>query len=254
MRVSRLAGALLVLNFLAACASLQAEVLHPHQPATVDDISASGIVVLVNHSASDARLFEGSFCGGVLVSEKVIVTAAHCVEGREPASIDILSGITDLCADQSGTRTKVTTIRTNIGPNQSIALLLTTEAVPSDIAALAIKEPSAGNPLLALGWGRQSIAGVPACALKSISLVVVDSSQCEMLAENPSSAEIVCSLPAGLENTCDGDSGGPVLGFTDSGKVEVNSITMSGVGCGPASPGLNTLITEKLLEEWLSNR
>ncbi|MDQ4138416.1 MAG: trypsin-like serine protease [Actinomycetota bacterium] len=50
--------------------------------------------------------------------------------------------------------------------------------------------------------------------------------------------EIVCTVPTGAINSCDGDSGGPVLVYRDERLVDV-AMTMAGWGCGPEARGLN---------------
>jgi secreted trypsin-like serine protease len=211
--------------------------------------TASGVVVLINHSASEDRLFEGAFCGGILVAPDLVLTAAHCVDQRAARSVDVLTGADDLCTGGYEQRVRVDTMHLGLGENSSLALLRLNDSVALSVASISPAPPDMGGSLVALGWGRGSVAGVPSCSLRSVSLTTIEAGACDASGFDRSS--IVCSLPSADLNTCDGDSGGPVVDVSD-GRADVVAVTMSGIGCDPDSLGRNELVTETLLMGWIS--
>lgn len=71
----------------------------------------------------------GHFCGGSIISPNRILTAAHCVNGQDPAKISVLAGINNL-DDRTGTRSQVKSFEMHENYQ---------ELVTSDIAILTIE-------------------------------------------------------------------------------------------------------------------
>jgi len=202
-------------------------------------------VALVNSSAQDDDLFLGQFCGGVLVSSTMVVTASHCVEQRRPDTISIVSGVADLCHPEAGSihRTQVQAAGEvpNTGGQLTVLKLKSRmHDVPPTLRGPA-KVPD--GTAIALGWGRSEVGGVPSCGLRTVELDVTGNDRCASIAAawSLSESQFFCTIAHGEVNTCDGDSGGPVFRAHDIG------VTVAGYGCGSDDAGINILIDPRAL-------
>jgi len=213
-------GALLIGTSITGCA--------PVAPAPPGFLAA-----LINSSAPRNDVSGTQFCAGVLVSKHVVLTAAHCVRGRTPASIDVVVGANNLCSTGpiTGQRLHVRSIRRSATLDAAeLTIESAATATPARIAKRATKFYEAW------GWGKDSIGGVAPCMAMSKALSAVRAHACLPALTQVAASErarYLCAVPAAQRNTCEGDSGGPVL----SPDGLLVAITIGGVGCGPHDPG-----------------
>ncbi len=243
---------------LAAAALATGQPFHDGRPETGGGVN--GVVALINSSSPADDIYAGQFCGGVVVDERVVLTAAHCVATRSMGSVDVVVGADNLCRDQpiQGLRLRVS--ETQIHPAYDaesarfdLALLTLAANVPRDyIRSLATTSPGEGHAV-ALGWGGGSAGGIPPCRLTHIQLRLLPEATC---AEQAGASDrgfhpvsMLCAIPdqVASRDTCPGDSGGPLVLGADPRHGDVVGIISWGRGCGNEIPGVYARA-----ESWLS--
>ncbi|WP_405473656.1 S1 family peptidase [Streptomyces canus] len=192
-------------------------------PLPVQAPGTGAVVALVNASSPAGNLFNGQFCGGVLVAPTLVLTAAHCVHDRRAASVDTVVGADNLCrgAPIPGQRLHVRAVllhpRSPQGRVVDAALLVLTgraTAAPARLPGAGERPPTTGTEF---GWGRDGYGGVAPCRRTAVPLRFVSGERCTRaqldLDITPNPAWQLCALPTAdaTRNTCTGDSGSPVV-------------------------------------------
>jgi trypsin len=183
------------------------------------------------------------FCGGTLVKANKVVTAAHCVKGRTPASTRVVHGRDDK-QSSAGTVASVTKIwvhpsYTTATAGYDVAVLTLDRSISSATLPLATPADTAlytaGNSALILGWGTTSSGGSASRYLLKANVPLTSDATCKTAYSQYSNTSMVCAgYPQGGTDTCQGDSGGPLV---YGGKLIGD--TSWGRGCAAAGyPGV----------------
>lgn len=196
------------------------------------------------------------FCGGALVDDNKVVTAAHCAAGKQPADIVVVAGREDK-ESGVGMATKVREIWlhpdfTEVRAGSDIALLTLEQRVEYQPLELPSSDDAdlyqAGQAGLILGWGRTAADGQPSQYLMQASVPVMADADCVKSYPAYQAAAMTCAgIPEGGVDSCQGDSGGPLV--VDGRLV---GVTSWGEGCAaPGKPGVYTRVAAyaELLEE-----
>jgi trypsin len=209
----------------------------------------AGVVALVDASAPLDDIFNGQFCGGTLVAPDRVMTAAHCVAGKDATRVEAVVGADNLCRGRpiDGVRLGVRKVETHPRYDAAsaafdLALLTIDHRFPDAIHPIGRADLSDG-PAVALGWGRASLGGVPACRLIRNDLELLGDRRCTARIDlsgerafDPSS--MTCAIRADGSDACVGDSGGPLfIGPTLDEAVLVGVVSW-GRGCGTGVPGV----------------
>lgn len=200
---------------------------------------------LINSSATSSSVYFALFCGAVVVDPEHALTAAHCVEGRDPDSFEMIGGSIDICnaplRETDRIRIRAVTVHPEYDKDRlgfDVAVLRL--ARPANAGSIPIGvRPETGAALEVAGWGSQPASGLDGCTTSGYDISVV--------------ADHVCASSVGLErlapdqfcgmaarespNTCQRDSGGPAFLRDGHGGLSLVGLTSWGTGCEARDPG-----------------
>ncbi|XP_059223363.1 uncharacterized protein LOC106089070 [Stomoxys calcitrans] len=178
-------------------------------------------------------------CGGSIISELYVVTAAHCVvidQSTIRIPLDMLSVRAGSLVTTSGGQ-HVPVAEVKIHPtyrwfNHDIALVKLAEPLHFNdnvkAIALATKNPPSGAYVSTSGWGRTSTNGPFSPLLKHNTLVSLTNGDCKKWLKSFVPASVICFVGAADNGICRGDSGGPAV----YNKTLVGVVNYYENGCG----------------------
>uniref|UniRef100_A0AAG5DST8 Peptidase S1 domain-containing protein n=1 Tax=Anopheles atroparvus TaxID=41427 RepID=A0AAG5DST8_ANOAO len=204
------------------------------------------------------------FCGSTIVTDRYVLTAAHCLLQRQVSNTGVLVGDQNLSTGSDTPFALVLLVSTfipNPGYNATsrendIALVRTTNQIVFNAGVGRVCLPFrfssslfTGIRLSALGWGTIDFGAPTSPELLQTTLSVIPQSDCATRLSRTVQASQICTFTAG-NDTCQNDSGGPLY-YTDPNSQVVYEVGVVGFGvaCATNFPAVNARVTSYL--DWI---
>ncbi|CAJ0567939.1 unnamed protein product, partial [Mesorhabditis spiculigera] len=196
-----------------------------------------------------------SKCGGALISEDLVLTAAHCLHASRIAkNYAVIVG-----SHQTGSgqyhRVEALAVHPTfnlVWPSSwDVAVLKITPPVKLSEKASPVCIPTLAPPPFQVcavaGWGLTQENGTRSQVLQEIHVPVLPANVCNNMAHYGGlvhSPSMFCAgYSQGAIDSCQGDSGGPLMCLRQ-GKWELQGLVSWGIGCGrPGRPGVYSKIS-----------
>jgi hypothetical protein len=199
---------------------------------------------------------QGNGCGGSLVWDDVVLTAAHCL-GAFDGSVLVGPYIE---YSTSGGAENIDAVRQVPHPSYDsyseaydfMLVKLGNPVASPNLAPIAVNSvtsnPANNDVLTVIGFGATSAGGYGSSRLKEVNVKYIDYDTCNNLygGDIVDSVMLCAGVPSGGKDSCQGDSGGPIF---DQEGTQVGVVSW-GYGCAQAQyPGVYSRVSG--VKDWI---
>jgi len=217
------------------------------------------------------------WCGATVISDRWILTAAHCTDGKSASQIQVLLGEHNYntASETTSLRMDIVQIKDHESYNDQttdydFSLLKTTSALdfsaypnirPACLPQAGSSETYKDWVATVTGWGTLSSDGSTSNKLREVNVKVVSNNACKSSYGSSITSRMLCAEAAGGnggKDACQGDSGGPLVskaagsnGVTAGQNYELIGVVSWGAGCADKDfPGVYARVTNQL--SWIT--
>ncbi|XP_055640412.1 serine proteinase stubble isoform X3 [Toxorhynchites rutilus septentrionalis] len=209
-------------------------------------------------------------CGAALLNENWAITAAHCVDNVPPSDLLLRLGEYDLALEEEPygyqeRRVQIVASHPQFDPRTfeyDLALLRFYEPVQFQPNIIPVCVPGddenhIGRTAFVTGWGRLYEDGPLPSVLQEVTVPVIENKICETMYRSAGYIEhiphifICAGWKKGGYDSCEGDSGGPMVIQRSDKRFQLAGVISWGIGCAePNQPGVYTRISE--FRDWIN--
>ncbi|XP_032671249.1 chymotrypsin-1-like [Odontomachus brunneus] len=192
-------------------------------------------------------------CGGTIISNRHIVTAAHCIPSKnQQSTMTVVTGTNHISSGGQEHRIKSIQVhpqydtRTNRNDIAVITLeqLMTFNQVQKPIPLANADNADGRTRCVLSGWGQLGARQGPPTYLQYVELTTTTLSDCRRVHSNVFEKQLCCFEKHGI-GACMGDSGGPLV---CNGRLA--GIVSWGIPCGVGYPDVFTKAYH--YQDWIS--
>nr|ACO10347.1 Anionic trypsin-1 precursor [Caligus rogercresseyi] len=184
-----------------------------------------------------------AFCGGSILDETTVITAAHCCDRQQADKVQIVAGEHDLKTSSGDEQLrKVTKIIMHEdyftkGTNNDICLLKLESPLEMNDKVKPVTLPEENETpkgkVVVSGWGTLYSNGPVSPTLRSVQLNIRSFDLCNLVYTGKLDETMICAAALG-KDSCQGDSGGPLMQ-----NDTLVGVVSWGIGCAiPIFPGV----------------
>lgn len=198
------------------------------------------------------------FCGGVIINNRTVLTAASCVAGLQKSNIYVIAGNHNWMGEAWYYTVSDVNIHCNFDKplyHNDLAILTTStyfdfEGFPDTIQPIDIAEEDdlvEGEVLTMTGWGSWVLGEHYPDELKKLEATYVSYENCKAFYGQSNQVDVghLCVKPAEGEGFCHGDTGGPLV----NSKGKLVGVANWGVPCAQGAPDVFARIS--FYNDWI---
>jgi secreted trypsin-like serine protease len=213
----------------------------------------------------------GHFCGGSILNERWVLSAAHCLWQSSPSRVNVLAGVTRRSDSESGQLRQAKEIYIYAGfagvQNGRDASLIELEN-PLDLTVAEVKaipivtaaEAAAGSTAPGVkatvsGWGQTSLQDESPDVLQYLEMPIVADQVAEQAYgyTRPDFLPVATDLNGEDKSPCYGDSGGPLVVSDSNGVRKLAGIVSWGdQNCTNSTPAIFGRVSA--FESWIKDK
>ncbi|EDV96186.1 serine protease 1 [Drosophila grimshawi] len=210
----------------------------------------------------------GAWCGGSLISDRVVLTAAHCTDSAD--SVTVYVGATKIKEEEPGQQ-RIHVEKKNIIVHEDwdpskvvndISLLKLPARLEFNDRVRAATLPKKnghystyeGEEAIASGWGLDSDkADAVSPVLRYVEMPIMKPSTCNVYWAGMITDKVICMSTKGGKSTCNGDSGGPLVHKEGDINYLIGATSFGlALGCEKGYPAVFTRVTAYL--DWIEEK